>query len=176
MTPPPPWVYLIGWPDLSTQGATVELAPDEATRANIADSLGVETIGHLSALLALRPWLDGVEIEGRVEASVTRICGITLEPFEEPINEPLVVRIVPAGSPNAPVIAGRDVELDLDADDPPDVVFGDTVDLAVYVVEHLALALSPFPRKLGAVFAPPPTTESTSPFAVLARLKPGPKT
>ena len=168
----PHWVHQMGWADLSTHGVDVELAPDEATRARIAQMLEVEAIGRLRAFLAIRPWLDGAEIGGRVEASITRICGITLEPFDELIDEPVLVRIVPSGSPNAPAACGGEVELDLDSEDPPDVVSGDTVDLAAFVIEHLALALSPFPRKPGAVFEPLVTEKPPSPFAVLARLKP----
>jgi hypothetical protein len=49
---------------------------------------------------------------------------------------------------------------------------GDRIDPAAYVVEHLALALDPFPRKPGAVFQPPEATPEASLFAVLLELKP----
>ena len=75
-----------------------------------------------------------------------------------------------AGSPEPD--GEGDVELDLEADDPPDVLDAETLDLARYLVEHLALALDPFPRKPGAVFEPPVGAEPESPFAVLKALKP----
>jgi len=50
------------------------------------------------------------------------------------------------------------------------VLEGDVVDLAAYVVEHLALEIDPFPRKPGAVFTPPEPEEPPSPFAVLKGL------
>jgi hypothetical protein len=168
---PGPWVHRLCWSDVSASAAEATLAPDEAARARIARTLGVEAIGRLTAFMTLTPWLDGVEIEGRIVASATRICGITLDPFEEVIDEPLLLRIVPEGSANAQTPTGGEIDLDLDADDPPDVAQADGFDLAGYVVEHLALALSPFPRKPGAVFEAPPGDDTPSPFAVLARLK-----
>jgi len=51
-----------------------------------------------------------------------------------------------------------------------DEATGEALDLAAYVVEALALALDPFPRKPGAVFVSPAPVGETSPFAALARL------
>jgi uncharacterized metal-binding protein YceD (DUF177 family) len=66
---------------------------------------------------------------------------------------------------------GAEIELDPEAPDPPDLLEGDTIDLAGYLVEHLSLAIDPFPRKAGAVFDYDPKTEDLSPFAVLKGLK-----
>jgi hypothetical protein len=45
------------------------------------------------------------------------------------------------------------------------------VDLAAYVVEHLALEIDPFPRSPGAEFEPPAALPESSPFDVLRALK-----
>jgi len=137
----------------------------------LAQEVGAEAVKSLEAQLQIRPWLDGLEITGRIEAVVTRICGVSLDPFDELIHEPIALRIVPAGSPNAATGVGNELILDPDESDPPDTVAGEVIDLAAVVTEQLALALDPFPRKPGAVFEavieePPP-----SPFAALARLK-----
>ncbi len=68
---------------------------------------------------------------------------------------------------------GGELDLDPDADDPPDVLEGDKIDLGAYVVEDLSLAIDPFPRKPGAAFEAPDTGAEISPFAVLAKLKGG---
>jgi hypothetical protein len=138
-------------------------------RAQLGRDLDVEAVQRLDAELVIRPWLDGLEIEGRVEALVTRLCGVTLEPFDVALHEALKVRIVPQGSPNAPR-AEAEVIVDLDAEDPPDEAPDEGVDPSAYVVETLALSLDPFPRKPGAVFEPPAATEAISPFAALADL------
>ena len=103
---------------------------------------------------------------------MVQTCGLTLDPFEQPLEGAFTVRMVPAGSPNAP---SEEAELSFEAgaDDPPDVLEGDTVDIAAYLVEHLALELDPFPRKPGAAFEPPPEPAEPSPFAALQKLKPG---
>jgi uncharacterized metal-binding protein YceD (DUF177 family) len=77
---------------------------------------------------------------------------------------------VPQGSAHAPD-PEAELVIDLEADDPPDVVEGDEIDLARYVVEHLALDIDPFPRKPGVEFEPPAPTAEISPFAALRRLK-----
>ena len=51
---------------------------------------------------------------------------------------------------------------------------GDAIDVAAYVVEHLALEIDPFPRKPGAAFDYSPPDKEESPFAVLKNLKPKP--
>ena len=149
----------------------VRLEPDAAERARIAHDLGLETLPELTADLTLKPWLDGVEITGRFTALVEQICAVSLDPFQHTLTGEIDVRAVPAGSPHAPDEAGGELEFDPDAPDPPDVLPGDAVDLAGYVVEHLALEIDPFARKPGVEFDYAPPDEETSPFAVLQKLK-----
>jgi uncharacterized metal-binding protein YceD (DUF177 family) len=166
------WSYLVRLADLARAPVRARLEPDAATRAVIARDLGLQGLSALSADITVRPWLDGAEISGRFDGVVEQICGLSLEPFEQPISGEIEVRLVPPGSPSAPAEdEGGEIELDPEAPDPPDVMDGDTIDLAAYLIEQLALAVDPFPRKPGAAFdyAPDPGVES--PFAVLKRLK-----
>jgi uncharacterized metal-binding protein YceD (DUF177 family) len=149
----------------------IRLAPDAGERAKVAHDLGLETLPELIADLTLTPWLDGVEITGRFTALVEQICAVSLDPFQHTLSGEVDVRAVPAGSPHAPEVAGGEVDFDPDAPDPPDVLQGDAVDLAGYVVEHLALEIDPFARKPGAEFDYAPPAEETSPFAALQKLK-----
>ncbi len=167
------WPLPLPWSDIHRGAAPLRLVAGPDTLALVARAIGAEAVTSLEADLTLRPWFDGVEIAGRVEAVVTRICGVTLEAFDERVTEPpLSVRVVTAGSPNAPQIQGRDLIVDPDAEDPPDELTGETLDIGAYVVEHLALALSPFPRKPDAIFEPSKAFDRPSPFAGLAALKP----
>ncbi len=162
------WTRPVTWREIPLH---VRLEADEATRTRIAKALELEALLTLTAELDVRPWLDGAELTGRLRAVITQISGVSLEPFDTSIDEPILVRFVPAGSPNAPPPPEEEVEVDLEADDPPDVVEGDSIDVAHYVVEHLALAIDPFARMPGEVFEPPPDDSPASPFAVLAALK-----
>jgi uncharacterized metal-binding protein YceD (DUF177 family) len=166
------WSHPVRLSEVARGAMSVRLEPDAAIRAQIAKELGLESLPALTADLKLRTWLDGAEITGRFDGVVEQLCGITVEPFEQPVSGEIEVQVVPAGSPHAPLeSAAGEIELEPDAPDPPDVLEGDTIDLAAYLIEHLALAIDPFPRKPGAVFDYTPDTPEESPFAVLKRLK-----
>jgi hypothetical protein len=157
--------------EIGRGGLALSLAPDAGTRAQIARDLGLESLPALSAEVVLKPWLDGIELTGRFRAVVEQVCGVSLEAFEQPLSGEIEVRLVPPGSPLAAVAEGGEVELDPDAPDAPDILEGDLIDVAAYVVEHLALEIDPFPRKPGVAFDYVSPTEETSPFAVLKKLK-----
>jgi uncharacterized metal-binding protein YceD (DUF177 family) len=149
----------------------LRLEPDAAERAGTAKTLGLESLPALTAELTLKPWMDGVEIAGRFEAMVEQLCAVSLEPFEHPLAGEIDLRVVPAGSPQAAAPENGELELDLEAPDPPDVSETGVIDLAAYVAEHLALEIDPFARKPGVEFAYEPPPEPESPFAVLKKLK-----
>jgi hypothetical protein len=169
----PAWSVPVRLSDVSRGPALRRLEPDEAQRKAIAAALDLAGLPAFSGEARVAPWHDGAEIEGRWTARVTYTCGVSLELFDEDLEGEFIVRAVPPSSPLAAEAAAPEGEVDLDveADDPPDVLEGETIDLAAYLVEHLALALDPFPRKPGAVFEAPPPEGPESPFAVLKRLK-----
>ena len=164
------WSVWERWNDLREVGE-MTLVADEPACVRIARFLDLEGLRDLKATLAHAPWRDGVKIEGRVEAIAMRLCGVSLEAFEERIDTPLLLRLVPEGSVNAPA-PEAELVVTLDGDDPPEVVDGDRLDIASYVVESLGLALEPFPRKPGAAFEYVDPSGPVSPFAVLKFPKP----
>jgi uncharacterized metal-binding protein YceD (DUF177 family) len=166
-----PWSLIV--PLAEVHRGTVHLTPevDAATRARIAETTGVDALNRLDVALTLKPWLDGAELHGRIRAHVIQTCGVSLDPFDSDLDADFTVRVLPAGSRNAPTAEAHELEIDPEADDPPDVLEGEAVDVGAYVVEHLALEVDPFPRKPGAVFEQPGGVEVISPFASLASLK-----
>jgi len=169
-----PWSIPVPLSDLRRGPITLDLTPDESTEQAIAQALKLVDLKRLSARVRLSPWLDGVDLRGDWTAVVTQVCGVSLDPFDTELAGDFQVRCAPLGSPLlAP--PETEVEIDLDADDPPDALEHDWIDVAAYVVEHLALEIDPFPRKPGAEFTPPPPETPPSPFAVLARLQPAPR-
>lgn len=165
------WTHPLRLHELARGPVRLTLEPDAGQRAAIAGELGLESLPALTADVTVKAWLDGAELAGRFKAVVEQICSVSLDPFEQPLEGQIDVRVVPAGSPNAGTAEGGEVELDPDAADPPDVLAGDAVDVAAYVVEHLALEIDPFPRKPGAEFEFTPPQVEESPFAVLKKLK-----
>ncbi|MDB5460058.1 MAG: hypothetical protein JWO72_1799, partial [Caulobacteraceae bacterium] len=142
--------------------------------ARIAKVLGLDALASLDADITVATWLDGVQISGVWRARVGQTCGVSLEPFETQLEGELQIRAVPQGSQAlAQADEDHEVELDPEADDPPDVLMSDQIDLGAYVVEDLSLAIDPFPRKPGVDFEPPEATAEVSPFAILAKLKGG---
>ncbi|MDP1874594.1 DUF177 domain-containing protein [Phenylobacterium sp.] len=168
MNETPIWSHRFRMADLSRGPVVLSLEADSATRDSLASHLGLRVIKSLVAEARIRPWLDGAEISGRFEALIEQESGISLEIFDQVVAGPLEVRLVPAGSPNAP---DPEIELDPEAPDPPEILDGDIIDVAAYVVEHLAVEIDPFPRQPGETFEYVSPQDDDSPFAVLKRLK-----
>ena len=164
------WPVTLKLHELSRGPVRLTLEPDEAQRAALAKTLGLRSLPAFTAKVTAKPWLDGVELTGRFDAVVEQVCGVSLDPFEQPVEGEIEVRAVPHGSPHAAPPEGGELELDLEAPDPPDELESDTIDVSHYVVEHLALEIDPFPRKPGATFDYQPPEEETSPFAALKKL------
>ena len=167
------WPESVGLAEVQRSGAKRTLSADEATRARIAKVLGLDALQSLQAELKAAAWLDGVEVDGTWSARITQTCGVTLEPFDSDLSGHIHVRALPEGSAALGGADEHELDLDPDADDPPDALASDRVELGAYVVEDLSLAVDPFPRKPGAEFEQPEQKGEPSPFAVLAKLKGG---
>lgn len=165
------WGRLVRLAEVSRGPLRLILEPDDAARTEIARRLGLVSLPTLKAEIILRPWLDGAEITGRFKGRVEQVCGVTLDPFEQDVEGEIAVAVVPAGSPNAQDEDRLEVELDLDAPDPPDVLESDEIDVGAYLVEHLSLEIDPFPRKPGAEFVYKDDAPDEGPFAALRKLK-----
>ena len=146
---------------------------DLPARREIAKRLDLLSLDAFNGEVTVTPWLDGALIEGRYAADFAQTCGITAEPLPQRLDRAFSLRVLPAGSPHAPSesVVGGEVEIELDSDDPPDVLEDELIDLTGYAIEHFGLDLDPFPRKPGAEFTPPAETAELSPFAVLKAFK-----
>jgi uncharacterized metal-binding protein YceD (DUF177 family) len=164
------WSHILRLHELARGPITVALEPTAEERAVIARSLGLRSLPTLKADVVVKPWMDGAEVSGRYKAMVEQVCSLSLEPFHQPLEGEIFLRAVPAGSESAAEAGVGELELDLEAPDPPDVLDHDSIDLAAYVVEQLSLDVDPFPRKPGATFDFVQPAEELSPFAVLKKL------
>jgi hypothetical protein len=166
-----PWSETVTLAEISRGPVTRTLVADDAARRRIARELNLDSLDALQAQVTASEWLDGAEIDARWTASIEQTCGVSLERFGTELEGGFTVRVLPAGSPNAPREEAQEIAVDPEGDDPPDVLEGEDVDLAAYVVEHLAIEIDPFPRKPGVTWDAPPPEEPASPFAVLKALK-----
>lgn len=166
-----PWSEEVSLAEVSRGRVVRVLQADEPTRKRIARALGIDQLDQLEAKVVLVPWLDGAELDGRWTASIEQTCGLSLDRFGSELEGAFLLKVLPADSPNAPREAAAEVAVEPDAEDPADVLDGESVDIAAYVVEHLAMEIDPFPKKPGAVWAAPAPEEPASPFAALKGLK-----
>lgn len=150
-------------------GVTRRLEAGPTDRQRIATALDLAELESLAADVEVRPSGIGWRLSGRLTADVVQTCGVTLEPLPSHIAADFDVDLAEASTiePQA-----QESEGDLEMLDGPDLIEDGGVDLAAYVVEHLALALDPWPRKPGAVFEAPEGPPEPSPFDVLRDLKP----
>lgn len=165
-----PWPCEIPLAQVDRGAVNLRLEPSAEQRKVIAKQLGLVSLEALSAEVYLSSWLDGASISGLLRARVVQTCSATADDFETPIDARFALKVLPAESQNAPQEEFGDLGADPDADDPPDVLEGEAIDVSGYVVEHLALELDPFPRKPGAVFVQPPEPTEISPFSALKDL------
>jgi uncharacterized metal-binding protein YceD (DUF177 family) len=142
---------------------TVEATPEE--RAALAKDFKLPAIHALEGRFRLSGSPKRVHVEGAVRARVRQTCVVTLEDFEDSIEEEVEVDFA------APEVAGSDQEsADYEA---PDEIASGHIDLGALTAEFLALGLDPYPRKPGADFSFEGGGDAPdSPFAGLRKLKP----
>jgi uncharacterized metal-binding protein YceD (DUF177 family) len=169
-----PWSVPVAVADIPDTGRRIDLTADDATRLAVAKVAGVAALPRLEASFELmRQGHDGLRVAGRVVASVTQHCVVTLEPIESEIDENVDVVFAPQADAVPEKTAGSVLNA-ADAEEPPEPLRDGTVDLGALAIEFLILGIDPYPRKPGVVFAAPPAGDPAShPFAALAALKKG---
>lgn len=170
-----PFSHPVSIGDLSAGDSVSQIVtPKNADLVEIATFLDIIAVAKPRLEAKLTMHRDGsVDLEGTLTATVTQSCVVSLAPVKTRIKEPVVRRFVR----DLP-----DVDDDHQMGDDEDIVerLTDPIDLGAALVEHLALALPPFPRAENAnlktkVFtAPgqkPMTDDDAKPFAGLAALR-----
>ena len=170
---------------LKGEARRIDLRAEPAECAAVAEAVALPGIAALEASFRLAPRAGGrVALDGRVRATVTQVCVVTLEPFDSAIDQPVELSFAAAAEPAAEP-RGRGGRAEPEAampkpvggndeqEDPPDPVVDDTIDLGAVAVEFMVLGLDPYPRKPGVHFDDMVVGEKDAPsaFAALARLK-----
>lgn len=160
--------------DVPEDGLELTISADASERAALAEADDLAALSRLEAKLKVtRAGRGGLRVAGELTADVRQTCVVTLEEFDARVVEPIDVSFAPEAAPAAPPPTERmsrrrrEAEpeeqkeprasrhiADLDEDAPDRLVDG-RIDLGAIVAEFLALALDPYPRKPGALFAPP---------------------
>lgn len=160
-----------------------EIAATAEERAALVRRFGLLALNQLKAELRLRRQDEAgiLLVEGRIEAEVTQACVVSLEPVTSRLAErvewryslePSAIDVCTEGTPGVP-----DVQVDVEAIDPPEPVGPEGIDLGEAVAQQFSVALEPYPRADGASLAhldwggAGVPEEPDGPFAVLESLR-----
>ena len=172
---PPPFSRPFPVDEWHADEVTVSITADERERAALAAAFDVPAIAALSAEFALeRVGRNRIEVHGHMEATVTRICVVSLDPFESKVSEAIDVTFAPEAEARAAkdrAVADQGGHGPATTEEPPDPIVDGRIDLGALAAEFLALGLDPYPRKPGVDFAALVDAPPASPFAILGRLK-----
>ncbi|NJL08971.1 MAG: DUF177 domain-containing protein [Methylacidiphilales bacterium] len=169
-----PWTHIVMVSQLPPE-SSLTLEPNAETRAALARHVGALSVPELKATLDLATdRKGGVSVTGRLTGRIVQACVVTLEPIESAIDEEVDVRFAPEAEPRA--AHGAEIEVSLDAEDPPEPLINGRMDVGAVLTEFFSLGIDPYPRKPGAAWQPAEAeaqaeAEAESPFAALAKLK-----
>ncbi len=147
------------------------LEPDADERAGLAARFDIVRIETMRGEVVCARDGAAVNASGRLIAQIVQACAISGEDLAVAIDEPLVLRFVPARA-----VAVEEDEIELDADALDEIPYeGSAFDLGEALAQSLALAIDPFAtgpdadrvRRAFKLDAPEPS----GPFAALAALK-----
>jgi uncharacterized metal-binding protein YceD (DUF177 family) len=174
LSPEQPWSVPVALADIPETGREFNLTADQPARAAIATTAGIMALPRLGASFEVTRHGGGLRVVGRVSATVTQNCVVTLEPLDSEIDEAVdLIFAAPAEAPAAAEAKASAVH-DIDAGEPPETLREGAVDLGAIATEFLILGIDPYPRKPDAVFEAPSAGDPAShPFAGLAALKKG---
>jgi uncharacterized metal-binding protein YceD (DUF177 family) len=158
---------------LSLAGDEVRIAPSTEELARIAEWADVASIEAMNARIELRKLTPTRYVfDVHLVADIVQSCVVTLEPVRSRVDRTFARDLVL--TPSAGHVA-RQIEIDVAAvdDEGLEEIPNLRYDLAVPVLEELALAIDPYPRKAGVAFETPPDDADSPahPFAALERLK-----
>ena len=159
---------------LPAGGRSIAVDADETACKAIAEAMNILSVERFKASLTVTPLRGGLRALGHVEAAVTQASVVSFEPVAETISEDIDRVFLPAPREKQAPAAGAEVYVDLENDDFPDHIDGPEVDLSALLLETLALALDPYPRRPGESLESLGIStgeEEEGPFAKLARLK-----
>lgn len=159
---------------LPAGGRSLAVDADEATRAAIATAMNILSVERFSARLTVTPLRGGLRALGHLDAEVSQASVVSFEPVPETISEAIDRVFLPGPRDGHAPAPGAEIFIDLEDDDFPDHIDGPEIDLSDLLLETLALALDPYPRRthesLDTIAASLDAPEQ-SPFAKLAALK-----
>ncbi len=157
------WSYFIDSDDIGVNAVHIEIsAPKDAFNA-LSKRLNVHSINEINAKITLQR--NGVSkvihVNGTINADLYQKCVITTEPVQEIISEDIHAWFA---DPNGAVSFAKakrermsrkeqnQLPIIEEHEDPEKIIDG-KIDLGELVVQHISLALNPYPRTAGSEYS-----------------------
>lgn len=167
--------------DVPPSGKELVFEADSRTLQALARRYGVVEVSSLRGRGKVRPFRKaGLTLDCTFKAEVVQNCVVTLEPVRQTVEESFTRRYLPAHmiEPEmSEASTGAEIVFDAVAEDAPEPMTGNGIDVGEAVAEQLALAIDPYPRRAGTAFNRPregsddASESKPNPFAVLEKLK-----
>jgi uncharacterized metal-binding protein YceD (DUF177 family) len=155
---------------LAPQGTEEYLEAKPAEREALAKRFAVVDITALKAWLTLTPSSQyAVTMTGKIQATVSQNCVVTLEPLINRIELNIDLVFMPSEERQD----SKELDLAEDLENEVEFFSGGKIDIGEVVAQHLGVNIDPYPRKEDAVL---PVTEfgtkveKLHPFAKLAEV------
>jgi uncharacterized metal-binding protein YceD (DUF177 family) len=159
---------------LPTAGRSISVDADEATRTRLAEEMKLLAVERFVADLTVAPFRGGLRAQGRLKARIVQASVVSFEPVPQNVDEAVDRVFLPVGQTAKAPAPGTEIFIDLEDDDFPDHIDGPEVDLSALLIETLALAIDPYPRREGedlSAIGMNATEDDSGPFAALRGLK-----
>ncbi len=146
--------YPIEVSNIPSGGRRYKLSASEKECAAIAKRLELKKLIYLTFDVALNHSKEKkLHVEGAIEAEIVQSCVISLTPVSSRLFEKISISFVnePPGSTSKKQLDAEHL-INMDEDDPPELVIDGRIDLGEMAVVQLILALDPYPRAEGANF------------------------
>jgi uncharacterized metal-binding protein YceD (DUF177 family) len=153
---------------LNLSGDQIVIAPDAETRVRIAQWAGIDALDSFQAKIDLRKLTPTrYSLDAKLTADIVQSCVITLEPVKSHVESTFKRDLLLTQTKSF------DVDVAPVDDDGREEIDSLRYDLAIPVLEELALLIDPYPRCPGVEFEPPGDgdDEEEHPFAALKKLK-----
>ncbi|SRR6056297_2058744 len=165
------WIHRVQ--DIGDERAFERTATAQECEA-LSRAFGDAKCRSLSAAYAVRAIGPGrYRVSGTIMARLELVCGVTLDPVDQIIDEPFTVEFCKDASPAEQLSSEFDA---LDEDDPEPLRHG-AIAIGRYIAEQIASLIDPFPRSADAELERSEAgggdvkEEKENPFAILERLK-----
>lgn len=164
---PPELSRIVNCAELGQHAHRERIVASPVERAALAKRFDIDALDRLEAEITVSRQAGALfRVEGRLNAIYRQTCVVTLEPIETVVAEPFTLLYSPRPD-GAPAGEGGEIVLESEADDWPEPILADQIDLGEAVAQQLALTIDPYPRKPGAAL--PAVAEDVDPASTPTR-------